>query len=66
MHDHELHDFIVARIETALGDRTWRWLAHKSGVPVSTLHGQKYTKFTVRVLLRVAAALEMDVTDLLP
>ena len=63
----ELHTHIRERIELALGGRSWSWLARTAGVPQSTLASQAAKpKFSVHVLLRVAAALERDVYCFLP
>lgn len=67
MRGRELHDHIRRQIERRLGGRSWTWLAEESGVPRTTLASQsKRPKFSVDVLLRVATALDQDVTDLLP
>lgn len=63
----ELHRHILERIERALGPRAWSWLAEEAGVPRSTLATQAAKpRFSVEVLLRVAQALNRDVTYFLP
>ena len=66
-HPRQLHTHIRMRIELALGSRSWNWLSRTAGVPQSTLASQaSKPKFSVYVLLRVAAALEKDVNYFLP
>lgn len=67
MKDRELHAFIRGEIERRLGPRSWSWLAREAKVPRSTLITQAARpKFSVSVLVRVAAAFDQDVSDLLP
>jgi len=59
----ELHRRIRERIESCLDDRTWRWLSEASGVPQSTLSNQlSRPRFSLKVLLHVANALEKDLS----
>jgi hypothetical protein len=54
-----LHEYVRAQLQRALGGRSWKWLSARSGVPQSTLSNQVgRPRFTLGVLLRVAAALE--------
>lgn len=63
----DLHQGILARIELALGDRSWSWLSSKSGIPRSTLASQKgKPRFSVDVLVLIANALDRDVAYFLP
>ena len=63
----ELHRQIRERIESCLGDRTWRWLSEASGVPQSTLSNQlSRPRFSLKVLLRIANALEKDLSFFIP
>ena len=63
----QLHAHIRTRIELALGSRSWSWLSRTAGVPQSTLASQAAKpKFSVHVLLGVAAALEKDVNYFVP
>lgn len=63
----QFHARIRTRIELALGARSWSWLSRTAGVPQSTLASQSAKpKFSVDVLLRIAMALEKDVTYFLP
>jgi len=67
MNGRELHNFIRRCIERRLGQHSWSWLAREAGVPRSTLITQAARpKFSVEILVRVAGALHMEVTDLLP
>ena len=62
-----IHAHIKSRIEAALCGRSVQWLTEESGVPQSTLAGQMASpKFSLDVLLKVAAALEEDITYFLP
>ncbi len=57
----QLHTYIRARIEQALGGRSWNWLSRTAGIPQSTLASQvAKPRFSVDVLLLVATALEKD------
>ena len=63
----QLHGHILTRIELALGQRPWSWLAREAGVPQSTLVSQAAKpKFSVEVLLRIAMALDRPITYFLP
>jgi len=61
-----LHLHIRTTVELALGDRSWKWLAHQIGVPQSTLSGQvSKPKFSLDVVWRMARVLDLDLQDLL-
>lgn len=58
-----LHLHVLERIERALEGRSWKWLAETAGIPQSTLSGQvNRPKFNLEALVRIAAALEKEVT----
>lgn len=66
-HPRDLHRHIRRQIELGLGARSWNWLAKASGVAQSTLATQAgKPKFSVDVLIRVAAALDREVDFFLP
>ena len=66
-HTRQLHTHIRMKIELALGGRSWNWLSRTAGVAQSTLASQATKpKFSVQVLVGVAAALEKDVNYFLP
>ena len=66
-HYRELHRHVLMRIELALGERSWSWLARETGVPQSTLASQlARPKFSLDILVRVASALDRDVSYFLP
>lgn len=59
----EYHLRVRQKVLEALGDRSWKWLSEQSGVPQSTLSTQvTRPRFSIEVLLRLAAALEKDVS----
>lgn len=61
-----LHLHIRNTVERALGDRSWKWLAHQIAVPQSTLSGQvSRLKFSLDVVWRIARVLDLDLQDLL-
>lgn len=63
----ELHRFVRAQVIRRLGSRTWKWLAHRSGIPPSTLSSQvSRPKFSLEVVVRIAHALGEDPASLLP
>jgi hypothetical protein len=67
MKGRELHEYIRVQIERRLGDRSWSWLAEQAGVARSTLASQRARpKFSIEVLVRVAGALNQELTALLP
>jgi len=62
-----LHQHVKDRINEVLGRRPQSWLADEAGVPQSTLSGQmNRLRFSLDVLVRVAAALDRHVADFLP
>ena len=66
-HTRQLHTHIRMKIELALGGRSWNWLSRTAGVAQSTLASQATKpKFSIQVLVGVAAALEKDVNYFLP
>lgn len=61
-----LHVHLKRRIEAALGDRSWKWLADQIGVPQSTLASQVCKpKFSLEVVWRIARVLRLDIQELL-
>lgn len=63
----QVHVEIRNRIERALGNRNWSWLAARSGVPPSTLSNQRLRpRFSIDVLVAIADALERPVAEFLP
>ena len=63
----ELHQHVRARIELALGGRSWRWLSTAAAIPYSTLAEQAAKpKFSLDVLVAVAEVLERDIAYFLP
>lgn len=67
MGSHEVHQYILERMEFALGSRSWAWLARRAGIPQSTLATQeRIPKFSIATLLAVSDALARPVTFFLP
>jgi hypothetical protein len=67
MANRDVHAEIRSRIEAELGERTWSWLAQASGAPPSTLSNQvNRPRFTLDVPVRIAGALEKDLSHFLP
>lgn len=65
-HD-ELQEHIRSKIEFALRDRSWNWLAETSGVPQATLNEQKLKRrFKLDVLLKVSRVLRRPIGYFLP
>lgn len=61
-----LHVNLKSRIEAALGERSWKWLADQIGVPQSTLASQVCKpKFSLEVVWRIARVLRLDLQELL-
>lgn len=60
---------ILKRMLTALGDRSWNWLATETGIPQSTLYNQ-YAKsppaFTIETLVLAAPVLKKPLVWFLP
>ena len=63
----EVHHRIRSRIQEALGERSWNWLAKTAGIPQSTLaHQAAKPKFSVEVLWRCSIALGVDIGYFFP
>jgi hypothetical protein len=66
-HACRLHEYIRARIENALGRRSWAWLAKATGPPKSTLMEQaSKPRFSLVTLIRIARVLDENVNYFLP
>lgn len=61
-----VHAHMKRKIQLALGDRSWKWLAEQIGVPQSTLAGQvSKPRFSLDVAWKVARVLDLDLHDML-
>lgn len=60
------HIRVRRNIETALGERSWTWLAKEIGIPQSTLASQVgKPRFSLEVVARIAVVLKLDLHELL-
>lgn len=63
----QLHEHVRGEVVGLLDGRSWRWLSRRTGIPWSTLQGQvSKPRFTLRSLVLIADALDVNIDALLP